>query len=113
MGANDVAVPVIVNEEGFLRVVLDPISGGEETHAIAAFSDRDLAERFLAWQDDPELVAVCLSDPEEFIAMLRRAIRRGETMLVFDPPNGPVVAAISELVEAMETLVADGDAGSS
>jgi hypothetical protein len=61
------------------------ISGQTETRRfIAVFSDKDLAERFIAQQESTDLVPAKIRNPAEYVSILERWGQAGFTHVAYD-----------------------------
>jgi hypothetical protein len=62
----------------------------DDIHALRAFTDDDLADRYVQSRNDPRLVAVTPNTGAEFVSLLRTFAKRGVNSVVFDLTPGAV-----------------------
>src|SRR5262249_39195806 len=68
-------------KEVFRIATLD--TGGQK--AVAAFTDKDLAERFLETLYDPEMVPLATRTPDNLIELLESLRKSSYALVAFDP----------------------------
>jgi hypothetical protein len=67
--------------------------GGKK--AVAAFTDEDVAERFLEALGDPEMIPLATRTPTALLELLQNLKRSGYTLVAFDPLPKPVYIPLS------------------
>jgi hypothetical protein len=67
--------------------------------AVAAFTDEDLAERFLEALGDPEMIPFATRTPTALLELLQNLKRSGYTLVAFDPFPKPVHIPLSTVLE--------------
>jgi hypothetical protein len=72
-------------------------TGGQK--AVAAFTDEDLAERFLEALGDPEMVPLTTGTPATLIELLENLRRSGYALIAFDPVPKPVFVPLATVLE--------------
>ena len=72
-------------------------TGGKR--AVAAFTDEDLAERFLEALGDPEMIPLATRTPTALLGLLENLKRLGYAMVAFDPIPRPVFIPLATVLE--------------
>ena len=67
--------------------------------AVAAFTDEDLAERFLEALGDPEMVCFATRTPDALIELLENLQRSGYSLVAFDPMPKPVFVPLETVLK--------------
>lgn len=96
---DDEGRPVLSDETTVARV--EGRVEGERCNAIVVFTDRDLAERFIAGLPRPGQATATFRTPEHFAAFLQRAARRGETHVGFDPGEVVRFSPIQDVLDGI------------
>ena len=68
-------------------------------HAVAAFTDQDLAERFLQSLGDPDMVLLATRTPDMLIELLENVRSSGCVLVAFDPIPKPVLVPLRTVLE--------------
>jgi hypothetical protein len=66
--------------------------------AVVAFTDEDLAERFLEALGDPEMVPPATGTPDALIELLENLRRAGYALIAFDPVLKPVFVPLATVL---------------
>jgi hypothetical protein len=67
--------------------------------AVAAFTDEDLAERFLQTLGDPEMVLLATRTPDMLIELLESMQGAGYVLVAFDPCPRPVLVPVQTVLQ--------------
>jgi hypothetical protein len=82
------------------RPAFDVVRDGDKLRVLA-FTDRDLADRYLA-RHGAKWVPVSFDSPERFVRWLRSLARAGITSVWFDPEPVGTVYSIASVIAALE-----------
>jgi hypothetical protein len=82
-----------------------PGSGQTRQPPVAAFTDEDLAERFLQALGDPEMVLLPTRTPDMLIELLEDVQSAGYVRVAFDPCPRPVLVPVQTVLRDVRRQV--------